>query len=111
MFFVIGKELIFLNISFMFADFPKEVLNHTITLEPRYPLQDDDANFKCTVQLNSKVSRGYIKWYQGGSIIKATSPINDQGPMVQEEQSGDGYEYRSHLRIRDLKSYISGITH
>ena len=55
------------------------------------------------VQLNYNVSRRIIKWYQGEYIIKAT------GLTVHEEQSGDGYEYRSHLRMVHVVASVSGL--
>ena len=60
-------------------------------------------NLTCMVQLNSNVSSRIIKWYQGEYIIKPT------GITVQEEQSGNGYDYKSNLRMEGLAVVNSGL--
>ena len=90
------------ELVYLFTEYPK-VLNHTVTLEPPFPVERDFPNFICTVLLNTNVSTGSIKWYTGGHIIKNTNG------RVTEEHWNDGYEYRSHLTLRAVSGLHSGL--
>ena len=50
---------------------------------------------------------GSITWYLDGFIIRGGS-FSDTSLRVQEEQSDNGYEFSSHLRIKKIAWQNSG---